>query len=210
MFLFWPNQENSASIQADGLGLMSMPVNGGRVREISKTLTYPEWITSSARQTDALITTGEGREVWTRKRLALADPATGDTRYLTGVKTAAGSASWSPDGGLNAFVIGPDAGSVGGGDEARKALHQRRIWIMAPDGSGVRQLTPDSDYRDDHPLWAPDGKTIVFLRHDIRDQMSLWSIGVDGGKPRKISDTNPSNWFGYYGHIDETWFAVSP
>ena len=34
--------------------------------------------------------------------------------------------------------------------------------------------------------------------------------GVDGGMPRNISDAIFSNWFGYYGHIDETWFAVSP
>jgi TolB protein len=37
-----------------------------------------------------------------------------------------------------------------------------RIWLMAPDGSEQRPLTPAGDYATD-PDWAPDGERIVYV-----------------------------------------------
>jgi dipeptidyl aminopeptidase/acylaminoacyl peptidase len=57
--------------------------------------------------------------------------------------------AWSPDGRTIAFG-GPAAGSGSG------------LWIVHPDGSGLRRVLPDSVEADGNLSWAPDGGSIAF------------------------------------------------
>jgi Tol biopolymer transport system component len=58
--------------------------------------------------------------------------------------------AWSPDGGLVAFVSDRD-----GGED---------VFVMSPDGTGVRNVSRTPDLTEDHPSWTPDGR-LSFLRH---------------------------------------------
>ena len=54
--------------------------------------------------------------------------------------------AWSPDGRRIAF----DRGGT------------QQIWLMNPDGSGQRSLTPAAGWRSRDPDWSPDGRKIAF------------------------------------------------
>ena len=75
------------------------------------------------------------------------------------------AATWSPDGDSIAFVRG------GGG-----------IWIMAADGSHVRQVSPDG-VPDRWPSWGPDDR-IAFVVDD-----DLWTMASDGTDRRQLTAT---------------------
>jgi len=113
-----------------------------------------------------------------------------------------------------AYSAAPDAGpGVTGGDPARAALAQRRIWVAAatqPLDVKQRQLTSDPAYRDEFPQFSPDGTQLLFARMDADDQWSLWLIPSAGGDPEQVVpkvdvasalSTGEPAWFGYYGTI---------
>jgi hypothetical protein len=60
---------------------------------------------------------------------------------LTATDAAALYPTWSANGDVMAFIAGPDAGDVWGGDLAKTALNGRHLWIMDADGSHKRRLT---------------------------------------------------------------------
>ncbi|WP_097871670.1 DUF11 domain-containing protein [Streptomyces sp. rh34] len=68
-----------------------------------------------------------------------------------------------------------------------------QVYVRDADGS-VRRLTTDKDAA--HPELSPDGRTVVFdsaeTEPDGTVQRDLWTIGIDGGDLRRISDT-PDN-----------------
>lgn len=55
---------------------------------------------------------------------------------------------------------------------------QEDIFVIRPDGTGVRQLTNDP-YKDRAPRWSPDGKTIAFFS-DRSGKYEIWTIHPDG------------------------------
>ena len=78
-----------------------------------------------------------------------------------------GDPAWSPDGATIAFES-QDSTPYGPVD---------RIFLVKVDGTGLRQLTPDTpNYSfDGGPSWSPDGTRIVFSRTG-----SLYVINADG------------------------------
>jgi len=220
----------SASLAADGLALLSVPVYGGTAHELaSNVLPHKDFLSIVSERREILVVDGAGRETWRNKRLTLIDPATGKRDYVTDEKSVVVSASWSPDGTQIAYVTGPDerpsehqtVGSVvlpNGrissqvirvpDSSPQTLVNQRRIWIVGSDGK-PRQLTSDPLYRDEYPVWSADGQTICFIRVDQQDRATLWGIDLISGALRKLLDdpgtVTPKNaWFGYYGHFD--WY----
>ena len=69
-----------------------------------------------------------------------------------------GDPDWSPDGGQ--IVL----------DGAQWAMLTwpawvpEQIYVMRPNGTGLRQLTDDTITAHDHPSWSPDGRWILFAR----------------------------------------------
>jgi TolB protein len=84
--------------------------------------------------------------------------------------------SWSPDGTKFAFAR-EDRRGVGG------------IYVMNSDGSELRRLTVcRSDlcidgWRDETPVWSPDGSRIAFAR-----ERNIWVMESDGGGLRRLTD----------------------
>ena len=93
------------------------------------------------------------------------------------------SMAWSPDGGLIAFT-----GCQG--CNYRKA-DTGDLWLIQPDGSGLRRLTAGSyDYA---PAWV-GGDRIAFARDQLGDQW-LMTAAVDGSDLRRVDDPHPPTGF---------------
>lgn len=76
---------------------------------------------------------------------------------------------WSPDGRWLAFSAAADG--AGG------------LFLVAPDGSGLRRLTtaPPAAMSDHQPAWSPDGRRIAFARQDPADgTRDLYEATLDG------------------------------
>jgi hypothetical protein len=102
--------------------------------------------------------------------------ADGTNRHLiVQPEIGAVSAQWSPTGDLIAFTSKLRAGG--------------QVWVVAPDGTGLRQLTDGSDGSTSIvPMWSPDGQALTFQR-DLDDQVTLWTMASDGSSQRQLSPT---------------------
>jgi Tol biopolymer transport system component len=56
------------------------------------------------------------------------------------------------------------------------------VLVVSPDGTGMRNLTPDGVFESD-PIWSPDGRKILFLREG-----SLYLMDADGTGRVKLAD----------------------
>lgn len=92
----------------------------------------------------------------------------GEARKLTHLPGGAAEPTWSPDASLIAFA------------GARIKGNDTDIFVMEPDGSGVRLLARTNRY-DRRPDWSPDGSRIVF---DTYGQ--IWVASVADGHVTEI------------------------
>lgn len=203
--LYWTNPMFSGSGLADGSALMALPVVGGQPRELAKgMLLHRDFLSWSPSGRELVLVDGSCRSTWYRKHLAVSD-LSGLAQLLSEPSRSDLFPSWSPDGRTIAYTSAP-AVETDGGNEARQASWQRRIWVMQPDGSGKRQLTSDPTYRDERPVWSRDGAYILFGRM-VDDRMQLWLMRPDGLELKQVVDEMsplpdpPSGWFGYYGYL---------
>jgi TolB protein len=59
------------------------------------------------------------------------------------------------------------------------------IFVMASDGSNVRQLTETgTDY---NPAWSPDGSQIVFIRYEAISESDVFMMDADGSNVRRLT-----------------------
>jgi Tol biopolymer transport system component len=100
------------------------------------------------------------------RRLLLGDTKRGRVRSPSDL-------SWSPDGLKLAL-----AGSGPGG---------RDIYVVNPDGSGVRNVTHLGNANS--PVFSPDGRTIFFSRFGRRSSASdsIWAMDLDGSGLHQIT-----------------------
>jgi eukaryotic-like serine/threonine-protein kinase len=68
---------------------------------------------------------------------------------------------------------------------------QEDLFIVHPDGSGMRQLTDDT-VKDRAPRWTPDGKRILFQSNRGTGRYEIWSIEPDGSGLQQITQ-KPAN-----------------
>ncbi|MFN2525310.1 MAG: TolB family protein [Actinomycetota bacterium] len=98
------------------------------------------------------------------------------SRYLTSPgkfgDVAPFSARWSPDGDHIVFA------TLDGDYD---------IWVVRPDGSGLKNLTSDSFVGEQNPVWSPDGKHIAFIS-DRSGAWRLYKMDIDGSDVQTLLD----------------------
>jgi hypothetical protein len=103
----------------------------------------------------------------------------GNAHFVTGDQGDPSEASanfgprWSPDGDRIVFT------------------HDRDVYGVNVDGSGLTDLTPDlgTDFYDRDPAWSSDGRRIVFAStRSHGDSQSLFTMNADGSDVRPVLD----------------------
>jgi Tol biopolymer transport system component len=84
-------------------------------------------------------------------------------------------------------VNSPDVSPDGAWLVLATETEQEDIFIVHPDGSGLRQLT-DDPYRDRIPKWSPDGKRIAFYSNR-GGEYDIWTITPDGAELKPLMST---------------------
>ncbi len=105
------------------------------------------------------------------RQLVLVTVADGSIRVLKSPLARALKASLSPDGRHVAYdaPAGPDS-------------RQRDIWLLATDGTSDAPLVKHPGF-DASPMWAPDGRRVVFVSNRAGSN-GLWAVEVSDGQPR--------------------------
>ncbi len=77
---------------------------------------------------------------------------------------------FSPDGALIAFASDRDGGT--------------NLWVIRPDGSGLRQVSKEKRWFINSPVWSPDGQ-YLFARHHFVKERSLGAGEISDVPPRR-------------------------
>ncbi|MDY7078648.1 MAG: hypothetical protein SXV54_17170 [Chloroflexota bacterium] len=83
-----------------------------------------------------------------------------------------GETAWSPDGERIAFTA--------------RAPRAAAIYTITPDGESLSRLTSPAAYAGRDLVWAPDGKSIAFVRGIEGEKWHIWFVEIEGGKLRKL------------------------
>jgi Tol biopolymer transport system component len=111
-----------------------------------------------------------------------------DLHAITPAKLHGGNPDWSPNGKLLVFHS--------------NNYHAARseIWVVKPNGKGLRRLRRLHSGRDYQPVWSPNGKQIAFGHdgpavhqggHVVHVLQHLWTMRSDGSHAHAI--TNPGD-----------------
>ena len=74
-----------------------------------------------------------------------------------------------------------------------KGVSRAHLYLYADRGKLLRQLTKENSGQDFDPLFAPDGKTIVFSRELSAEAVETWSIKPDGTALKRLEA--PPDWY---------------
>ncbi len=96
--------------------------------------------------------------------------------------------------GLAALLALPAYGTAPGknGQIVFSSNAPRRLWVIQPDGTGLRKLvTTKGSHNDVEPDWSPDGSKIAFDRCDRSYQScQVWRINADGTALKRLHSCN--------------------
>ena len=95
-------------------------------------------------------------------------------------------AEWSPDGQWIAF------------DKAESEPIPRDLFVVHPDGTGLRQITSNEDNKMSFaPTWSSDSETLLFIRREYTAGVTdLWTVNVDGTGLYQVTHS-PAQYSGY-------------
>jgi Tol biopolymer transport system component len=117
--------------------------------------------------------------------------ATGAAREILSLgEDEVGAPEWSPDGRWIAFDRNPPPTGVGA-----PPLGSSQLWLVRPNGSGLRQLThlTDADIAS-APAWSPDGRRLAFITTRGRSSWPVATIRANGSGLRTLYTSGLQNY----------------
>lgn len=166
-----------------GDGLWVVNINGSGLRRVTEDGMTPAW--SPDGRTIAFARRAPGSlayEIWlvdpdgTNERRLTEAPRVDDRHFAQDFVP-----DWSPNSREIAF--------------SRRYRGRRDIYVIRPDGSGLRRVTKQAGLHD-WPAWSPDGRRIAFLTTFGRRE-SIDVINVDGTRSKRLATGAVT-----YAHLD--------
>jgi len=206
--LFWEDSQNSASLAADGLPLVALPLAGGKPVHIANELDHQDFLAWCNGALVYVIDRG-GREVTLGDGIAVARPPLWHSQTVLPMD---GKTSWNAIACPTAAAAARGGGGliVAGGptNDDSPFGHERRSLWMAPAGPRAvpRRLTqtdPPAGQTDELPMWSGDGRWILFVRTKpggIAATGALYALDPFGGNLVGPIATigRASNYYGSY------------
>lgn len=173
-----------ASVWVDGVPVYMMEQHGGPAVEVG-VMTGADDFYSTEGATVGFVDGGWRFAGESPRRLAVL--TSGEVSGLSALPAGqwAAGVAVAPGGSAVAAVLMPEPAKPSPNDSA--TLATRRLWLLAR-GQDPRQLTDDAAYRDEHPVWSKDGKSILFTRINAAGGASIWRISAAGGRPELVQD----------------------
>lgn len=197
--LFWKDLYASASVLADGVPLVAVPVAGGRPRTLPRELYSNDYVSWCGNRLVYLLDR-QGRMVTQGDGIASASPPSWRQATLL---PSSGPTSWNTfscgPGGTLAVAAGPKNGDAPFGHE------HRSIWLVRGTKASVVTATrPPHRTSDEWPSWSADGKWLLFVRTRWNGHGwpgSLYAVDLSSGRLvgpiAKVGTTG--NYYGHYG-----------
>ncbi len=107
--------------------------------------------------------------------------------------------SWAPDGRRIAFARRTRTSTVTcfTSESCVQTVDATDVWLMNPDGTGLRQLTSTPGVEEEDPSFSPDGQRIAYYRkptgHDDREG-EIWVMNADGSGQRRLALGGNPEW----------------
>lgn len=168
-------EERGIAFLSDGAGLEGVDINNWLSREfLPSVLIWEGYISPAANTPFLAVSAGEDRRAWMNKRLVLVNTSNGQIENLSAPQLASVSPQWSPDDKTIAYAAS-ETDIVNEEDSyIQPELLARRIYTVDLQTKVSTQLSPDSQFQDEHPVWLEDGKHLLFARIDHNKNTSLW------------------------------------
>jgi hypothetical protein len=148
----------SASLAADGLFLRAVSARGGHTHAVAGGLSYGDY-RSWCSFYSLVVTAGGSRLAVDNKRLIATGPPAWKSRLLVPAHTRAfGSVECAPNG--NSVVVQEAPQST----DLSVLTTRWQLWRVGIDGKSRRLTSPPPGYSDESPHFAPDQRTIYFVR----------------------------------------------
>jgi len=198
--LFWKDPYASASMLADGVPLVALPLTGGRPQVVAGELYHDDYVSWCGGRLVYVLDHG-GRDVTNEDGIGIAAPPSWRSTELL---AAGRGTSWNTfacsTAGTLAIAAGPS-----NDDMTRFGREHRSIWLVH--GRSARRLSktiPPQGQSDEWPSWSADGRWLLFVR--TRRSRRAWPgtlYALDLFHNRLIGpiahDGHTENYYGYYG-----------